>query len=1805
MIVYANKKVKTCPSSILGKFLALSLFFLVFSGYGQIVSITSDASVNENQNAVFAIGVSGAPITETSINVLLELDNSSTATEGSDFQVLPLAVTVQLVGGAGIAPITLDVIDDDLVELNETVVYGIVGSPNYIVNAGAALTSISIISNDPATLTIVQSGGTTVTTEGGATDSFTVVLDAQPVGDVVFNIASSDMGEGTVSPATLTFGNGNFDQPQTVTVTGQDDALVDGAQGYNLFVTVNTALSDDAFDGLALQTVPASNTDNDVPGFTIVQSGGTTVTTEGGTTDSFTVVLDAQPIGNVVFNITSNDTGEGTVSPATLTFTTGNFDEPQTVTVTGQDDVLVDGTQAYNLSVAINTAFSDDAFDGLALQTVPASNTDNDTPGFTITESGGTTVTAEDGTTDSFTVVLDAQPIGDVVFNITSSDLGEGTVSPVTLTFGNGNFDEPQAVTITGQDDGLVDGTQGYNISVAVNAALSDNAFDGLALLTVAASNTDNDTPGFTITESAGTTVTSEGGTTDSFTVVLDTQPIGDVVFNITSSDIGEGTVSPATLTFGNGNFDEPQAVTITGQDDGLVDGAQAYNISVTVNAALSDNAFDGLALQTVAASNTDDDVFEVTVEAANVAANEENTVSSSFTISLDQINTTGSEVIVGYVVSGSATSGDDYLAIANNVGIANGEQLANVIITPIDDTDVEPTEDVVLTLVNSVNYTLGTPSTDSVDILSDDFNVIGINDVTLDEGDSGTTNFNFRVSVPNGRTALEDIDFSFTTADDSASSADNDFQAVTGNGTLLAGSSFAEFSIIVNGDTEVELDETFLVNLTVTSANANVSDGQGIGTIINDDEHTINISNASAEEGNPLNFEVTVDGGATALNDIRFSYSTSDGTATLADNDYSQALTEEVMIPAGESSILISVDTNEDVTVEANETFIVTLTAISGASIGTSTATGTIQNNDTANLSFIDTNGNEDAGQASISVMLDNPVDGGFTVNVSTTNMGTAVPGDDFNAIVDRQLIFSGTSGETGTFSITPIADDIIEDNETVILEFSGIGNTAFGPNITTTDTGLFTILNDDSCRAGLVGPILNPGEPTTFCDDFDQDLDDYVTNDPPPGSVLMWSDSNTNLEDPTTHRMSSVVEEAGSYFGFFFDNENSCISPVLEVLITSSTTPSSGIANNAAACNVAANGITVLDLDDQLTGADSGTWSFISGPGATNAVIVPGNIVNFNGLASGNYVFRYTTNVAVAPCTDQFTDLTITVTDCAIDCIAGTLAPPLNDAEPTNFCDTLNADLNDYVLGNPPSGALLIWSTNPDPLQTNAHRSNLVDFQGTFFGFYFFDGDEAAGEIDCASPTIEITLVVSTTPSIEETNGGIRCGEGTVELMATATIGATLNWYDSPTSTVILGTGNTFTTPILTTTTTFFVEASANGCESERVAVVAQVNREPNPMPIDTFACNVVGNGGPTTIDLDGTLAEVFSGSWVLVGAPNGASVVIEADNVVNFENEPDGEYRFAFTTNGAEAPCVDTTVEVVISVTACVFDSDNDGLTDSEENELGTDPNDPDTDDDGLTDGEEVLVEDDAATEAVPEGPSNPLDPCDPFLTEDCNPNPIDLEVLKTVDIIAPLIDTPIVFTITLNNLSMDRAINIEVTDLISDDSGFELVSSSATVGTYDETTGIWAIDELQSLESVSLEIRVMVRNTGILTNTASLLRSIPMDDDATNNTATVTVNVNRSACLDPGTICNLFSPNADGINDFLILVGHENYPNNSLTIFDRYGSEVHQQAPYDSSWDGTGSNGNLPKGTYFYILDLGDGTEASRGWIQLIR
>ena len=132
--------------------------------------------------------------------------------------------------------------------------------------------------------------------------------------------------------------------------------------------------------------------------------------------------------------MTSSDTGEVTIS-GSLTFTPSNWDTAQTVTVTGADDLTVDGTQTESITVSIIDEISDNDFDAVADQTVSVAITDNDVPGFTIVELDGSTDVDESGTTDTFTVVLDAQPTSDVVLTITSDDTGEATVNnPLTFT---------------------------------------------------------------------------------------------------------------------------------------------------------------------------------------------------------------------------------------------------------------------------------------------------------------------------------------------------------------------------------------------------------------------------------------------------------------------------------------------------------------------------------------------------------------------------------------------------------------------------------------------------------------------------------------------------------------------------------------------------------------------------------------------------------------------------------------------------------------------------------------------------------------------------------------------------------------------------------------------------------------------------------------------------------------------------------------------------------------------------------------------------------------------------------------------------------------------------------------------------------------------------------------------------------------------------------------------------------------------------------------------------------------------------
>ena len=992
-------------------------------------------------------------------------------------------------------------------------------------------------------------------------------------------------------------------------------------------------------------------------------------------------------------------------------------------------------------------------------------------------------------------------------------------------------------------------------------------------------------------------------------------------------------------------------------------------------------------------------------------------------------------------------------------------------------------------------------------------------------------------------------------------------------------------------------------------------------------------------------------------------------------------------------------------------------------------------------------TNGNGTGAAATDTAAKDTAVPSGYTVAIgqdpinaaNQTAVSFAFTGAEVGADYDYSFTSDGGGTPvTGTGTIATATDNIAG------IDLSGLNNgtvtlSVVLSNINGDGIPAIDSVSKETCFAGTVAPTLDGSILTDFCGSFVQDLDDYVLGTPPSGSELIWSTSSNPL-NLSSHLQTSTVTQANSYYGFFYDSFNNCASPVLNVVLNQNTTPSAGVLSNFNACNVAANGQTLVDLDNLFSSPpDEGFWEFTSGPLTLNPNLE--NEVDFNNATEGTYTYTYRTTGAISPCVNQSSSVSIGITDCALPCDAGNTAPQLIGSSEIEFCDAngdglinddgnTGVDLNTYINSSPPSGSVLIWSTSNDYTESGAFLNVAVVVEpGTYYAFYYDSVN------DCASPFLSLTLARNFVPSITETTDGIGCGTGTVTLSASATVAdastITYNWYDAPTGGTLIGIGANFETPTITQTTSYYVEASANGCPSPRVEVIATINTAPSAgTPTNAVACNVVGNGGSNTIDLDGTLTGADPGTWAIVTDPSSGALTIGAGNVVDFVGLPGGSYVFEYTTTSAVAPCTNVTVQVTISVSDCTVDSDNDGLTDDEENSLGTSPTNPDTDGDGLTDGEEVLVIDDASTPAVPEAATDPLDPCDPFLTADCNPEAIDLAITKEVqgtgpflagdqvvflitvtntdmvrvldivvqDLLAAdftyvshqaslgtydettgewtipemtasdasatleittsitgtgalqntatltsslpadnttannsatvtlnedidlaitkevddesaLLNSEVTFTITVENQSPDSAFNIVVSDVL-DGEIFEFISSNASTGTYDNQTGEWTIGSLDAGALATLEIRVRVIAVGQQQNTATLTSSFPNDGDDTNNSGVVNVNVYASPCEDPGTICNIFTPNGDGINDTLKFVDPENlYPNNSFEVFDRYGNSVFQMDGYDSSWDGTGKNGQLPKGTYYYILDLdttdGSDSDVIKGWIQIIR
>ena len=236
--------------------------------------------------------------------------------------------------------------------------------------------SLMNIDNDTAEIIVSPTSGL-VTTEAGATASFTVVLTSQPMSDTMYIVAmSSNLSEGDIiSDNYIRFTRDNWNIPQVVTIAGRDDYRADGDCQYTIVLDeVENAQED--YSGWDPADVSVTNKDDDVVGIVAVPQSGL-VTTEGGTWIDFRVTLTSEPTADVIVWFSSSDATEGSIyyPYCTLRAGTGDWFGGGMLRVIGVDDSVVDGDQPY---LIILIAQSDDPkYSGLRVD-VSATNADND-----------------------------------------------------------------------------------------------------------------------------------------------------------------------------------------------------------------------------------------------------------------------------------------------------------------------------------------------------------------------------------------------------------------------------------------------------------------------------------------------------------------------------------------------------------------------------------------------------------------------------------------------------------------------------------------------------------------------------------------------------------------------------------------------------------------------------------------------------------------------------------------------------------------------------------------------------------------------------------------------------------------------------------------------------------------------------------------------------------------------------------------------------------------------------------------------------------------------------------------------------------------------------------------------------------------------------------------------------------------------------------------------------------------------------------------------------------------------------------
>ena len=1002
-------------------------------------------------------------------------------------------------------------------------------------NATASDVTVTVNDDDGApTLSINSPSVTEVDGTATVTLTFTVRLTPASGNTVTVDYADTDTGTATsggtdyatLASGTLTFAAGETSKTVEVTVSGDDIDELDESVVVRLSSPSNATLTGGATTLDGTGTI----TDND-PTPTVSVADAAAVS-EGD-------VAAPDPPNNMTFAVTlSADSGLGVTVPYTLSGTaTAGTDytepDPRSVTITAgmtQASITIpvagdevdeeNETITVTLGTPTNATVSTAEGAGVASGTI----TDDDTRGVSVTPTALTVAEADDTNTaatredqETYKVVLTSQPTGAVTVNLKSGDESVARINTASLLFGTGDWKSERTVTVTGQPD-VIDNTGNERfttIAHTVSAAGTDYASETAEGVTVTVTDDDAAPSGITLTANPDSVMENGGAKTITVTAAVNDATRYADAKTVTVS-VGGGTaisgedytaVESFDITIGAGEDDASNTFTLTPENDVLAEGNETIDVTGTLS---------GITITPDEITLTDDDAaptgITLSVDTNGSTAGTPSTVAEDAGATVVTVTATvngetryvEAKTVAVSVADGTAASPADYAAVNNfNITIAAGaaSQSGSFTVTPVDDNLDESNETINVTgTLTDITITGATVT------LTDNDDPVSFSIAAAEATEGGKVTFTVSRAGAEDNVASVKI-ATATDSGDGVNAADaDDYTAIATAQTLNFAKDITSQTVEVQTtqDDLFEPDETFEAVLSAPALGENdpgtgvtIESGKGtaIGTIKNDDtQPSFAVANASASEGDAITFTVTRSGAMDNAVSVKWNTKadSSDGANAASTTDYTPVTAATKLdFASGVSRQTFTVATTEDVLTEDNETFLVELTGAVGGTISTAEATGTINDDDVAPTGItltVDTNGStagtpstvaEDAGATVVTVTA--TVNGetryveAKTVAVSVAD-GTATSPADYAAVNNFNItIAAGAASHTGSFTVTPVDDDLDESNETIDVTGTMTDITITGATVTLTD-------NDDPVSFSIADAEATEGGKVTF---------------------------------------------------------------------------------------------------------------------------------------------------------------------------------------------------------------------------------------------------------------------------------------------------------------------------------------------------------------------------------------------------------------------------------------------------------------------------------------------------------------------------------------------------------------------------------------------------------------------------------------------------------------------------------------------------------------------------------------------------